>query len=67
MTVEWGRMPSAGFGPCKCPDPTCKLKRPPNVQHEREEADSPTLTALRERIREDFESRRRLGTLGRLL
>lgn len=53
-----------GFGPCECPDPNCSIKGPPN---HRDDRDSPTLAALRERVREDYESRRRLGTMGRLL
>jgi hypothetical protein len=51
--------------PCECPDPDCSLKAPPNVRREREE--SALLRALRERVRDDCDSRRRLGILGRKL
>ncbi|GGR81048.1 hypothetical protein GCM10010252_19460 [Streptomyces aureoverticillatus] len=65
MSAEHEAMPAADFGTCGCPDPACKLKEPPNIR--REQADSPVLIELRDRIREDAESRRRLGTMGRLL
>ncbi|WP_433891097.1 hypothetical protein [Streptomyces sp. CA-111067] len=51
--------------PCECPKPDCPLKAAPNVRREREE--SAVLRALRERVRDDCDSRRRLGILGRKL
>ncbi|WP_411144692.1 hypothetical protein [Streptomyces sp. x-80] len=56
--------PPADFDPCGCPDPNCRFKEPPNRA---DDQDSPTLAELRERIRADCESRRRLGPLGRQL
>ncbi|MEU9388699.1 hypothetical protein AB0D86_01700 [Streptomyces sp. NPDC048324] len=43
------------------------LKEPPNIRREREEADSPVLLSLRERVRADYERRQQFGSLGRLL
>ncbi|MFE5739872.1 hypothetical protein [Streptomyces celluloflavus] len=63
MSHEHVELP-ADFGPDGCPDPNCWLKTPPNRA---DGHDSPTLAELRERVRADCESRRRLGPLGRTL